>query len=622
MNAREALKVYFGFDSFKEGQEEIINAILSARDVLGIMPTGAGKSICYQIPAVLLSGVTIVISPLISLMQDQVASLNSAGINAAFINSSLTETQINGVYDNIKKGGHKLLYVAPERLSNQSFLDFIKKIEVSLVCVDESHCISQWGQDFRPSYLKIVDFVNSLPTRPTVSAFTATATKEVKNDICCMLNLQNPKVVTTGFDRKNLYFEVLNLKNKNDYIINYIKTHLNESGIIYCATRKSADDLSDLLLKSNVKITKYHGGMSNDLRRENQNDFIYDRCHVIIATNAFGMGINKSNVHYVIHYNMPQSMENYYQEAGRAGRDGEEARCILLFSPQDIAINKFLLEHKEFVDIQPEDINLIKERDIKRLQIMERYCKTTSCLRNYILKYFGEKPILDCKNCGNCDKEYIEIDMTEDAKKVINCIWEAKSRYGINIILGTLLGANRARLKELGTINYKSYGTLRHHKEDMLRLLLNQMIADGYIYQTAEEYSVIRIRDFEPLRNENTRVIVKVHKEQEKKQEGLKQTIKSKDALTKAGYDLFEVLRNLRLEIAREESIPPYIVFSDKTLIAMSAASPSDKASMLQISGVGEVKFERYGEKFIQAILKFKEHNPGKQTSITSDNLH
>ena len=441
MDARETLKLYFGYDSFKPGQEEIVESVLAGRDVLAIMPTGSGKSICYQVPAMLLAGITIVISPLISLMQDQVKALNEAGIHAGYINSSLTEAQISKVYSKALEGTYKILYVAPERLESNGFMNFAGRVDISMVTVDEAHCISQWGQDFRPSYLKIVDFIDSLRKRPVVSAFTATATEEVKTDIACVLKLQNPKIIVTGFDRENLYFDVETVKRKDDYVLEYIKKHPEDSGIIYCATRKNVDSLFELLSSAGVSVARYHAGMNNEDRKISQNDFIYDRTPIIVATNAFGMGIDKSNVRFVIHYNMPQSMENYYQEAGRAGRDGEPSECILLFSLQDIMINKFLLDHKDFTDIPYEDIDLIKMRDAKRLQVMESYCRTYTCLRNFILGYFGENRGEPCGNCGNCRREFNEIDMTEDAKIVINCVWETKGRYGLNIVLGTLLGA-------------------------------------------------------------------------------------------------------------------------------------------------------------------------------------
>lgn len=619
MDAKEALKVYFGYDSYKPGQGEIIDAILAERDLLAIMPTGSGKSICYQVPAMLLPGITIVISPLISLMQDQVKALNEAGIHAGYINSSLTEGQIAKVYSRTISGGFQILYVAPERLESQEFIDFAGKIDISMVTVDEAHCISQWGQDFRPSYLKIVDFIDSLRKRPIVSAFTATATEEVKNDISCVLKLADPKIVVTGFDRENLYFDVETIKKKDDYVLEYVQKHPDDSGIIYCATRKNVDAIYELLSGAGVPVARYHAGMNHEDRKESQNDFIYDRVSVIVATNAFGMGIDKSNVRFVIHYNMPQSMENYYQEAGRAGRDGEASQCILLFSAQDIMINKFLLDHKDFTETPDEAIDLIKQRDARRLQIMEGYCRTSGCLRNYILEYFGEKRDEPCDSCGNCHKEYTEIDMTEDAKLVINCVWETKGRYGLNIILGTLLGADRARLKELGTIKYKTYGALKSRSESELRLLISQLILDGCLYQTADKYSVIRMGDIEQLKDPNTHILIRTYKDREPEGQPKRHGRKSTDFLTKAGYELFEVLRQLRLTIAREEGMPPYIIFSDKTLIDMSVKAPRDRAAMLNVSGVGEAKYEKYGERFIGAVITFMDEHCGAVTGIKEE---
>lgn len=619
MDAKEALKVYFGYDSYKPGQGEIIDAILAERDLLAIMPTGSGKSICYQVPAMLLPGITIVISPLISLMQDQVKALNEAGIHAGYINSSLTEGQIAKVYSRTISGGFQILYIAPERLESQEFIDFAGKIDISMVTVDEAHCISQWGQDFRPSYLKIVDFIDSLRKRPIVSAFTATATEEVKNDISCVLKLADPKIVVTGFDRENLYFDVETIKKKDDYVLEYVQKHPDDSGIIYCATRKNVDAIYELLSGAGVPAARYHAGMNHEDRKESQNDFIYDRVSVIVATNAFGMGIDKSNVRFVIHYNMPQSMENYYQEAGRAGRDGEASQCILLFSAQDIMINKFLLDHKDFTEIPDEAIDLIKQRDARRLQIMEGYCRTSGCLRNYILEYFGEKRDEPCDSCGNCHKEYTEIDMTEDAKLVINCVWETKGRYGLNIILGTLLGADRARLKELGTIKYKTYGALKSRSESELRLLISQLILDGCLYQTADKYSVIRMGDIERLKDPNTHILIRTYKDREPEGQPKRHGRKSTDFLTKAGYELFEVLRQLRLTIAREEGMPPYIIFSDKTLIDMSIKAPRDRAAMLNVSGVGEAKYEKHGERFIEAVITFMDEHCGAVTGIKEE---
>ena len=622
MNALETLKTYFGYDTFREGQEKIVEAILTNRDVLAIMPTGAGKSICYQIPALILPGITLVISPLISLMQDQVKALNDAGIHAAFINSSLTENQISKALYLAASGRYKIIYVAPERLENYEFLEFARNVEISMVTVDEAHCISQWGQDFRPSYLKIVEFIKNLPKRPIVSAFTATATEEVKNDILCTLSLADPEVVITGFDRKNLYYSVENIRRKDEFIMEYIEKHPTESGIIYCATRKNVDNLFELLFKRGVPVTRYHAGLTNETRKKNQDDFIYDRTPVIIATNAFGMGIDKSNVRYVIHYNMPQSMENYYQEAGRAGRDGGNSQCILLFSLQDVMIDRMLLDNKDFSDVDEEDEYLIRQRDIRRLQTMEGYCKTTGCLRNYILEYFGEKTSGPCDNCGNCHREYHEVDMTAEAKWVVNCVAETRGRYGLTIVLGTLMGAKRARLRELRTDQYKSYGALSGHSEAELRTLISQMTEMGYLYQTQEKYSVLKLGDITPLKDENTRVIMRTYEEKEpdKKKKTQKAVRKrSTDALTSAGYDLFEILRKLRLEIAKEESMPPYIIFSDKTLIDMCVKKPSDEEEMLNVSGVGANKLKKYGQRFLQEIQKFCTERPGVTLSMTEE---
>lgn len=616
MNAKETLKTFFGYDSFREGQETIIESILAGRDGLAVMPTGAGKSICYQVPAMMLPGITIVISPLISLMQDQVKALNEAGIHAAFINSSLTEAQITKALSLAAAGRYKIIYVAPERLESQDFIRFAGRADISMVTVDEAHCISQWGQDFRPSYLKIVDFIKNLPGRPIVSAFTATATKEVREDILCALHLEDPFVIVTGFDRENLYYSVENIRRKEEFVVDYIEKHREDSGIIYCATRKNVDSLFETLWKRGIPVTRYHAGIDNEDRKRNQEDFIYDRAPVIVATNAFGMGIDKSNVRYVIHYNMPQSMENYYQEAGRAGRDGEPAQCILLFSAQDIVIDKLLLESKDFSGLSDEDAAFVRERDMRRLQIMEGYCRTSSCLRNYILDYFGEKTAGPCDNCGNCHREYQEVDMTAEAKKVINCVAEARGRYGLTVVLGTLTGADRARLRGLGAVNYKSYGTLRGTGEALLRSLISQMIEEGYLYQTKDQYSLLKVGDIAPLKDENTRVILRTceEKEPEKRKKSAKK--RGTDVLTSAGYDLFEKLCRLRLEIAREESLPPYIIFNDKTLIDMCVKLPADEAGLLKVSGVGENKQKKYGERFLRAVRAFLDNHPGAVISM------
>ena len=623
----QILKTYFGYDSFREGQTEIIDTILSGRDALAIMPTGAGKSLCYQVPALLLPGITLVVSPLISLMQDQVKSLNEAGIHAAYINSSLTEGQINKALSFAARGVYKIIYVAPERLETASFLSFALHTPISMVTVDEAHCISQWGQDFRPSYLKIIDFVEQLPGNPIISAFTATATEVVKNDIARILKLKNPNIVVTGFDRENLYYQVEHLtgKQKDIFIQNYIETHPNESGIIYCATRKNVDTLYEKLLKQGVSVTRYHAGMSNDIRKKSQDDFIYDRAQVVIATNAFGMGIDKSNVRFVIHYNMPQSMENYYQEAGRAGRDGEPAKCILLFSAQDVMISKLLLGSKDFEGMDLQQLDQVKRQDSRRLQLMEGYCMTTSCLRNYILEYFGETTDTPCDNCGNCHQEFEELDMTQDAKWVIGCITEMRGRYGQALVTGTLLGSKKARLKDIGATSYNCYAKLENRTEADLRLLISQMIRMGYIIQTEGEYSVLKVGNIADLQTKNIKIIVKKFKEKEKISASKKRKnpfekdsfsaskVGSSAGTTAANSNrnsaLFETLRQLRLQIAKEESVPPYIVFTDKTLIDMCEKLPQNEDEMLNVSGVGQNKLKKYGQRFLQEISSFLSTN-------------
>ena len=602
----QALKILFGYDSFRAGQKSVIDSILAGRDAFAVMPTGAGKSVCYQIPAVLLPGITLVVSPLISLMQDQVKALNEAGVPAAFINSSLSEKDYNETIRRARQGIYKIIYIAPERLATESFLTLAKSVPISMVTVDEAHCISQWGQDFRPSYMKIVEFVKTLEKRPIISAFTATATETVREDIVCTLGLQNPFTLVNGFDRENLFFQVDKPKNKEQYILKYISEHSGDSGIIYCATRKNVDNIYELLKGKGVSVGKYHAGMSAEERKKMQDDFVFDYTSIVVATNAFGMGIDKSNVRFVIHYNMPQSMENYYQEAGRAGRDGLDAKCILLFSPQDIVINRFLLDHKEMQDLNPADRETVRERDVRRLQVMERYCYTTECLRNYILKYFGENPEKPCQDCGNCLREFETLDMTEAAKKVINCVYEAKGRYGKQIIIDTVAGAKTARLEEIGTVRYKSYGVLAGTNKNLLRRLIEQLVLEGYL--RVGDYQVLKLGDISGLKNPEASVFVKITDEdkQPEKTAKTKKKAKSVETLTSSGYKLFERLKKLRLEIAREESMPPYIIFSDKTLIDMAAKMPASKPEMLDVSGVGENKFAKYGERFLEVIEEYR----------------
>ena len=617
MTPREALKRYFGYDSFRPGQEEIVSALLAGRDALAIMPTGAGKSLCYQVPALLLPGLTLVISPLISLMQDQVKGLNAAGIHAAFINSSLTETQIARALDLAAEGSYKLVYVAPERLESPVFRSFAAGADISMVTVDEAHCISQWGQDFRPSYLKILDFIDSLPRRPIVSAFTATATREVKDDIVCTLRLHDPKVLVTGFDRPNLYFQVERTRRKDDFVIQYLRDHPGESGIIYCATRKNVDKLQELLTEYGFAATKYHAGLSAETRRKNQNDFIYDTAPVIVATNAFGMAIDKSNVRFVLHYNMPQSMENYYQEAGRAGRDGLPSQCVLLFSAQDVIINKFLLDKKDFAEMDDEEADLLRQRDLQRLQTMERYCQTTECLRNYILAYFGEHPTAPCGNCGSCNNDFDEVDMTDAAKWMINCVAELHGRYGKAILFGTLQGANRARLRELGAERFKSYGRMKDTPRETLERLLAQLLEDGYLVQSDDQYAVLHIGDIAPLKA-GGQVLVKLPPQREPEQARAPKPKRRSpmDALTSAGLELFNQLRQLRFDTAQREGLPPYVVFGDKSLVDMCLRAPRRAEDMLGIYGMGERKYEKYGAAFFAVIDAYRADHPDAVLSL------
>ena len=463
MNQYEILKHYFGYDTFRDGQEKLIRAILEGRDVLGIMPTGAGKSLCYQIPALMMGGITLVISPLISLMKDQVSNLNQAGILAAYLNSSLTPGQYRKVLELARMGRYPIIYVAPERLITEDFLRFAldPQVNISMVAVDEAHCVSQWGQDFRPRYLKIVDFIKRLPKRPVVSAFTATATAEVRDDIIDILMLQEPEVLTTGFDRTNLYFGVQTPKDRYQALVELLEQHKSESGIVYCLTRKIVEEVCEKLIKEGFSVTRYHAGLSDAERKHNQEEFIYDNVRIMVATNAFGMGIDKSNVRFVIHYNMPKNMESYYQEAGRAGRDGEPAECILLYGGQDVITNQFFIEHNQDNEaLDPMTRQLVMERDRERLRKMTFYCFTHECLRDYILRYFGEYGSNYCGNCSNCLTQFENTDITEMAKALLSCIETSRQRYGATVIIDTVHGANTAKIRGYGMNENPEYGSL------------------------------------------------------------------------------------------------------------------------------------------------------------------
>lgn len=608
--ALHILKHYFGYDSFREGQEFLIEQMMNGRDVFGIMPTGAGKSLCYQIPALLMPGITLVISPLISLMKDQVAALNQAGVHAAFLNSSLTQGQYLTALRYAKEGRYKIIYVAPERLLTESFLGFAREAEISMVSVDEAHCVSQWGQDFRPSYLKIAEFFNYLGTRPVLSAFTATATAEVKEDIIALLNLRDPAMITTGFDRVNLRFCVEHPRDKFAAVTAYLREHEGECGIIYCLTRKVVEEVCEKLIKEGLEVTRYHAGLGDEERRRNQEDFIYDRKQIMVATNAFGMGIDKSNVRFVIHYNMPKNMESYYQEAGRAGRDGMPSECILLYSGQDVITNQFFIEQAgEQSEFDPETAELIRERERDRLQKMTYYCFTNECLREYMLRYFGEYGANYCGNCSNCLTQFEEIDVTAPAKAMVSCVRTSGQRYGINVIIETVHGGKSAKILKYHMDENETYGTMEAIPVFRLRQIMNHLILNEYLLLTKEEYPVLHLNEkSRQLLEENEQVFMKAAKERkvEKKEKKMR---KSSEFTGGADPSLFAQLRELRLAIAKEERVPPYIVFSDKTLAHMCILHPKTKEEMLQVTGVGEKKYEKYGERFLALLAALEKGN-------------
>ena len=608
MTKEEILRQYFGYSQFRQGQETLIDSILAGKDTLGIMPTGAGKSICYQVPALMMEGITLVISPLISLMKDQVGALNAAGIHAAYLNSSLTPGQYMKALNFARQGRYPIIYVAPERLMTDAFLDFALNARISMVAVDEAHCVSQWGQDFRPSYLKIVEFIDQLKTRPVVSAFTATATSQVREDIVRILKLREPTVLTTGFDRSNLYFAVKSPKDRYASMVNDLERHRGESGIIYCLTRKTVEEVCGKLIQDGFPATRYHAGLSDEERRRNQDDFIYDRSPIMVATNAFGMGIDKSNVRYVIHYNMPKNMESYYQEAGRAGRDGEPAECILIYGGQDVVTNQMFIEHNQENDaLDPETRAIVMEQDRERLKKMTYYCFTNECLRDYILRYFGEYGGNYCGNCSNCLTQFETVDVTELAKGIAGCVESSRQRYGINVIIDTIHGANTAKIRGYRMDENPHYGELAKVPTYKLRQVFNHLLMEGYLSLTNDEFAIVKLTEKSKglLDGEET-VLMKMAKEQEPAAKT--QKMRKGRAGAAAGemgegeQSLFERLRALRTQIAREEKVPPYIVFSDKTLVDMCMKKPRTREEMLAVSGVGEFKYGKYGERFLQCV--------------------
>lgn len=614
--AEKILKQYYGYDHFREGQIPVIKAVLGGRDVLGIMPTGAGKSVCYQVPALMMEGITIVISPLISLMKDQVGTLNQMGVHAAFLNSSLTAGQYYKALQLAKQGRYKIIYVAPERLETESFLDFAlsEHVKISFVAVDEAHCVSQWGQDFRPGYLKILDFLDRLPYRPVVGAYTATATAEVREDILDILKLQNPYVETTGFDRGNLFFAVKKPVDKYKELVSYLKEKgcdtSGDSGIIYCLTRKSVEQVCYDLRNEGFSVTRYHAGLSDEERKENQENFIYGKRQIMVATNAFGMGIDKPDVRFVIHYNMPKNMESYYQEAGRAGRDGLPAECILLYAGQDVITNQFFIENMAQESEDPETTALIRQREEERLKKMTFYCFTHECLRDYILRYFGEYGCNYCGNCSNCLSEFETVDVTAAAKAILGCVRECRQRYGTTVILDTLHGANTAKIRQYRMDENTHYGELSKEPVYRLRQILNELQVREYLYVTADTYSIVRLLPkASELLDEDGTMLMKMAKEEKRILKAAKEKTKTKTSaaakdLSNEEAAVFEKLRALRMELAKEHKVPPYIIFSDKTLIQMAMEKPSNKEEMLAVSGVGESKFEKYGEPFLACLAE------------------
>ena len=611
MDKLTVLKEYFGHQGFRPGQEELIGHILSGRDVLGIMPTGAGKSLCYQVPAIMLRGVTIVISPLISLMKDQVRALVSSGVSAACINSSLTPEEYSETMYRACRGQYKLVYVAPERLGTQEMLRLTSSVEVSMVTVDEAHCVSQWGQDFRPSYLHIAEFIRRLPSRPIVSAFTATATDTVKEDIIRLLELSQPFSLVTGFDRPNLYFSVIRPDNKYLELRRLLTELGDKCGIVYCLSRKSVEEVCDKLNADGFSATRYHAGLSDEERRRNQDDLIYDRKRIMVATNAFGMGIDKSDVAFVIHYNMPKNLESYYQEAGRAGRDGSPAQCILLYGPMDVRTNDFMIEksREENTELSEEEKDIMLERDKQRLKEMTYYSTTTGCLREFMLRYFGEKAPSYCGNCSSCVDGFEETDITIDAQKIVSCVYrmKQKSRYfGKGMVVDILRGSENERLMAQGFDSLSTYGIMKETPAKVIRRQLDHLISESYLSLSDGEYPVVEL----------TAKSAKILKDR------ISLTMKLPKERTHGGQNtdryyaesgLFAELKKLRSQLAAEAGVPAYIVFSDAALKDMCRVRPTTTAKFLTVSGVGRRKAERYGQIFCEKISGYLADHPNEE---------
>ena len=596
------LKQYFGYSSFRPGQHEVIQTLLDGRDCLAIMPTGAGKSICFQLPALMMPGVTLVISPLISLMKDQVDSLVNQEIPATYINSQCTFEEVKARFAAIRAGRIKLVYISPERLENQFFTAFMQTLPISMFIIDEAHCVSQWGHDFRPSYCTVRDWIAALPKRPVVGAFTATATEKVKHDMMSLLGLQKERIFIGGFDRPNLYFRVVHAKAKMEFTLSYIAKHKEDSGIIYAATRKEVDRICDELNRRGIKAGRYHAGLSDEMRRSMQEAFTYDKIQVIVATNAFGMGIDKSNVRYVIHYQMPKNIESYYQEAGRAGRDGAPGDCILLFNRQDIMIQKFLIEQSTR-DAKQQEV------EFRLLHAMVRDCEGNHCLRHYILSYFGEHPSWEhCDKCGNCDQETVEEDMTEQVRSICLCVDELKGRFGLTMVSDILKGSQNAKIRRYGFDRNAVFGMLGNFSLSEVRDMVRQCIDDGYLEQSDGKYPVVSLTaDGRQAMGGHKRIV-----QQKRVVEEIPAAIPKRRQKRSAGtFDeetlrpLFDTLRAVRRDLAKDENIPPFVIFSDATLWDMAALKPSSLDAMGDIKGVGSFKLHKYGRSFISAIQSY-----------------